>query len=394
MPKNVLPHLYEDLAQEAMFGIVVFDEAEGKSFYVNKMATQLLGCEDLRLIDLIPDRTQARSQLVSFSPEFLRHDGLYHDILLGAPDGRTLIANVGIKNTNVDNTPVNIIMFQDVSLQKKLQREITAKQTEINAAYTELLKQNQQLKELDIAKNRFIAITTHELRTPLSAMVASAEILKLGLYDNKEQMQEFVDIIHDQGQHLSDLVNDILDFAKIQAGKMDFYIEHQDLIPHLQGILRNFTDMAASNGVEIKFETHPEKLDCYFDEVRLRQVVSNIVNNGIKYNKNGGSLTVTIEESAEQVRVLFTDTGKGIPTDQFDKVFNEFETIGSVSQHHKGTGLGMPISRKLITGMGGNLDFTSTFGEGSTFWIEVPKTKVLGEEVYRPRPEKNGDLAA
>lgn len=394
MAKNVLPHLYEDLANDAMFGIIVFDEADGKSFYMNQMSVQLLGCEQMRLIDLIPDRASGRSQLVNFSPEFLRHDGLYHDILIGAPDGRTLIANVGIKNKTVDDKPVNIVMIQDVTLQKKLQREITAKQTEIHAAHSELLKQNQQLKELDVAKNRFIAITTHELRTPLSAMVASAEILKLGLYDNKEQMQEFVDIIHDQGKHLSDLVNDILDFAKIQAGKMDFYIENQNIITELLNILRNFTDMAASNGVEIKFENHPEKLDCYFDEVRLRQVVSNIVNNGIKYNKNGGSLTVTLEDSPEVARILFTDTGKGIPEDQFDKVFNEFETIGNVAQHHKGTGLGMPISRKLIHGMGGKLDFTSTFGTGSTFWIEVPKTKVLDEDVYRPRPEKTGDLAA
>lgn len=394
MNKNVLPHLYEDLAREAMFGIVVFDEEEGKSFFMNKMAVQLLGCEEMRLVELIPDRSQGRSQLVPFSPEFLRHDGLYHDILLGAPDGRMLIANVGIKNTKVDEKAVNIVMFQDVTLQKKLQREITAKQTEINAAYAELVKQNEQLKELDNAKNRFIAITTHELRTPLSAMVASAEILKLGLYDNPEQMQEFVDIIYDQGKHLSDLVNDILDFAKIQAGKMDFYIEMQDVVAHLEGILRNFNDMATSNSVTIVFEGHPEKCECYFDEVRLRQVVSNVVNNGIKYNKAGGSLTVQIEETSEKVKISFTDTGKGIPEDQFDKVFNEFETIGNVSQHHKGTGLGMPISRKLIVAMGGVLDFTSEVGVGTTFWVEIPKTKVLSDDVYRPRPEKSGDLAA
>lgn len=394
MPKHAFPHLYEDLAQEAMFGILVFDEEEGKSFFINKMAIQLLGREELHLVDLIPNTTTGRSQLIPFSPEFLRHDGLYHDILLGAPDGRTLIANVGIKNTKVDKKSVNIVMFQDVTLQKKLQREITAKQTEIHAAYSELLKQNHQLKELDNAKNRFIAITTHELRTPLSAMVASAEILKLGLYDNPEQMKEFVDIIYDQGKHLSDLVNDILDFAKIQAGKMDFYIELQDVVSHLQGILRNFGDMAAGNSVSIVFDNPPVKCDCYFDEVRLRQVVSNIVNNGIKYNKAGGTLSVVIEENAERVKVMFTDTGKGIPEDQFDKVFNEFETIGNVSQHHKGTGLGMPISRKLIVAMGGILDFTSQAGVGSTFWVEIPKTRVLDDEVYRPRPEKSGDLAA
>lgn len=378
-----------------MFGIAVFDLATAQSFYLNKMAVQLLNCEQLTLVDLNPPPTQARGQLVAFSADLFKHDGFYNDILVGSPSGRCLIANIGVKSTEVDGKSVQIVMFQDVTLQKKLQREITAKQNEIHQAYTDLLRQNEQLKELDKAKNRFIAITTHELRTPLSAMVASAEILKLELYDDSQQMKEFVNIIYDQGQHLSDLVNDILDFAKIQAGKMDFYIEDQNLIPHLQGILRNFTDMASNNSVEIKFENPPETVNCYFDEVRLRQVVSNIVNNGIKYNKAGGTLTVTIAESAEAVKVSFTDTGKGIAEDQFDKVFNEFETIGNVSQHHKGTGLGMPISRKLINGMGGKLDFTSIFGQGSTFWIEIPKTKVLTDEVYRPRPEKStGDLAA
>jgi signal transduction histidine kinase len=189
-------------------------------------------------------------------------------------------------------------------------------------------------------------------------------------------------------------VNDILDFAKIQAGKMDFYIDSLDLVLHVQNVLRNFGDMATANQVAI----HADKLNiqtiCYFDEVRMRQVISNIVNNAIKYNRKGGSLSVTVEDTPEKVKVSFEDTGKGMPKEEFDKVFNEFETIGNVSQHHKGTGLGMPISKKLIEGMGGIIGFTSELGVGTTFWIEVPKTKVLKEELYRPRPKNPEDLAA
>ncbi len=390
--KKLLGHLSEVLASEAMFGIAVF-EADGTSIYLNKMAVQLLACEQLKLHQLTPHAEDSRAQILAFSPEFLRHDGLYQDIMLRRPDGQTFIAIVGIRSVTVDATPLSILMFQDVTLQKKLQREITAKQAEIKAAYEELLKQNRQLKELDVAKNRFIAITTHELRTPLSAMIASAEILKLGLYDNPTQMHEFISIIHEQGQQMSDLVNDILDFAKIQAGKMDFYIEEQDLVPHLQTTLRNFNDMAQGNSVTIEADLGVDAV-CYFDELRMKQIVSNIVNNAIKYNRPGGSLTVTIEEDLKLVRVLFQDTGKGIPSDQFDKVFNEFETIGNVALHHKGTGLGMPISRKLLEGMGGKIGFTSELGVGTRFWVEIPKDKVLADEVYRPRPEKSGDLAA
>ncbi|MGE4133056.1 MAG: ATP-binding protein [Bdellovibrionales bacterium] len=393
MKEKVLAHLYEPLANEAMFGIVVFDQ-DGVSFYTNRMAEQMLGTTKLKLDDLAPDPTQGKGQFIAFSNDLFKHDGLYQDILVKSPNGRNFIANVGVRAMEVDSEPVRIIMMQDVTLQKKLQREITAKQTEIKAAYEELLQQNRQLKDLDVAKDRFIAITTHELRTPLSAMVASAEILKMGLFDTPEQMKEFIEIIHDQGIHLQDLVNDILDFAKIRAGKMDFYIEQHELGEFVQGILRNYEDMAQSSQITIEFEKPEAPLNCYFDEVRLRQVVSNIVSNGIKYNRSGGKLTVKIETAEGMLRATFKDSGKGIAKENFDKVFNEFETIGNVAQHHKGTGLGMPISRKLIEGMGGRLDFDSELGVGSTFWVDIPTEKVLDPSLYRPRPEKSGDLAA
>jgi signal transduction histidine kinase len=388
---RLLPHLYETIAHEAMFGIVVFDDT-GLCLFSNKMAGQMLGAESLRLTDLVP--AEIRPQFKSFSAEFIKHDGFYQDILVRKSDNSTFIANIGVRFIQVDGTSAHLLMLQDVTLQKKLQREIMAKQTEIKAAFEELLNQNRKLKELDYAKDRFIALTTHELRTPLSAMVASAEILKLGIYDNEEQMREFIDMIYDQGLHLQDLVNDILDFAKIQAGKMDFYIEMQDPAELAKGILHGFEGMAETDSVTLQIHVPSPSVACYFDELRLRQVLSNMINNAIKYNKPGGRVDVKFVDEAEIVKILVQDTGKGIPKDQFDKVFNEFETIGQVALHHKGTGLGMPISRKLTEGMGGKLCLDSELGVGTTFWVELPKTKVLSEELYRPRPDKLSGIAA
>lgn len=388
---RLLPHLFETIAREAIFGIVAFDH-EGRALFTNSTAEQMLATAEPLLSDLTP--ADVRPTLKSFALELIQNDGFYQDILVRRADQTTFIANIGVRHLQIDGQATRLLMFQDVTVQKKLQREITAKQTEIKAAFEELLNQNRRLKELDQAKDRFIALTTHELRTPLSAMVASAEILKLGIYDGPDQLKEFIEIIHEQGLHLQDLVNDILDFAKIQAGKMDFYLEPLDPRPLCAAIVHQFEGMAQANRVTLAVETaSTDDLTCYFDELRLRQIVSNIVNNAIKYNRPEGRVQVRFSREASEVHISVTDSGQGISPDQFDKVFNEFETIGHVAQHHKGTGLGMPISRKLTEGMGGRLDLASELGVGSTFTVKLPVTKVLEDDLYRPRPEKGGIAA-
>lgn len=380
MANTLSPQLFETIAGEAMFGIVVFD-LDGNTLYTNKLADDMLATRPATLSDLQP--ATEHPQLKSFTSDLLRHDGLYQDIMIRKGNG-SFIANLGVRTLTNTGT---LLMLQDVTLQKKLQREITSKQNEIKAAFEELLQQNRKLTELDHAKDRFIALTTHELRTPLSAMVASAEILKLGLYDGEDQLKEFVDMIYDQGLHLQELVNDILDFAKIQAGKMDFFITHSDPTTMAKSIFKNFEGMASANRVSLHVKGDGAPLLCYFDELRLRQVLSNIISNSIKYNRPDGRVELEFSDLGAAVKISVRDTGKGIPREQFAKVFNEFETIGEVAHHHKGTGLGMPISRKLTEGMGGKLELESEVGVGSVFWVELPKMKTLSEELYRPRPD-------
>jgi len=387
---KALPLLYRIIAEEAMLGFLIFNRT-GRCLFINAHGEQLLGIAKPKLKELFTatDRPPFRS----FNVDLLKHDGFYQDVMVQKADGG-FVANVGVKRVNVSGVHAVLIMLQDVTLQKKLQREISAKQNEIKAAFEELLKQNQQLKELDLAKDRFIALTSHELRTPLAAIYASAEILKMKLYDTPEQMTEFIEMIYEQGHHLQELVNDILDFAKIQAGKMDFFVGQYDLIPFVDAIMNHYVGMAEANNVKLECQKPSAPLPCYFDDVRLRQVLSNIINNAIKYNRQGGSVKIHFESSADMVKVFVEDSGKGIPADQFDKVFNEFETVGNMSQHHKGTGLGMPISRKLTEAMGGKLLLKSTVGVGSTFWVEVPAQKVLEESFYQKRPDASADFAA
>jgi signal transduction histidine kinase len=330
----------------------------------------------------------------AFSEEMLKIEGLQQDILMKKKSGLLLIANIGVKHIRVnDGTDRILVMFQDITIQKKLQREVQAKQDEIHKAFTELLEQNKQLKELDQAKDKFIALTTHELRTPLSAIVATAEVLQLGLHESEEQKAEFINTVHEQALALMELVNDILDLAKIRAGKMDYFVERIEMYPLVVKLAGNFDHMATQMKVGLKVEAPSEPLMAYVDTLRLKEVINNVLSNAIKYNREGGSVIVLFEEREGIVRLTVRDTGVGIAADKLKHVFNEFETVGHVNRHHKGTGLGMPISKRLVQGMGGDITLESEEGVGSSFFIDIPTAKVLDEEMYRSRPDAWGDLA-
>lgn len=387
------------LAEEAMMGFLTFNSATRKCTYANKLAREMIelstrtNLNDLKLDQLFP-APRPSPHFRAFNEELLLHEGVYQDVYIQKANHLSFIANVGIKKILYGEDYLLLLMLQDVTQQKKLQREIAAKQGELESAYQELLTQNKQLKELDLAKNRFIALTTHELRTPLSAMIASSEILKLGLYDDDEQLNEFVTMIYEQGIHLSELVNDILDFAKIQAGKMDYYLSELSVVALIENQVEALEQFAESNEVRLHFQKPEEPCLCYYDSVRMKQVINNIVNNAIKYNKPGGSVRVWVESTPDHHKIFVKDTGKGMNAEEMGKIFDEFETLGKVALHHQGTGLGMPITKRLIEGMGGQIQLESEPGVGSTFWVEIPRHKILDESLYRERPDQDGDLAA
>lgn len=395
---NPYSHLYQIIADEALIGLITFNLSNHQVVYVNRLGMELLAVPSLGDLQTFtlgslyppPDSRNPRA----FGDQWILADGLYQDMIVRRFSGQTLVANLGVKNLNIEGAPHLLLMIQDITLQKKLQREVQEKQQAIVLAYKELLEQNKKLRELDLAKTRFTALTTHELRTPVSAMAGAAEILKLKLYDTDEQLAEFVDIVYEQGKQLSALVNDILDFSKIQAGKMEYYVQEMDVGPVVKSIAEGLNTVAAGNQIQIHFDSPTQEMKCYFDDMRLKQVLANIMSNALKYNKPQGTVSITISQDESWTRVYVKDSGIGIAPEDLTKVFDEFETLGKVSQHHKGTGLGMPISLRLMTGIGGKIHLESEVGVGTTFWIEIPRTRILDDEVYRARPSQSDDLAA
>jgi len=390
---------FKEITDQSLIGFILFDTKGGHSIYSNAMAQQILEQTTdgpLLLTDLVAEASRRDLKFRPFNLELIQHEGLFQNIIVKKKTGSSFVASCGVRSIEIEGEVYTLLMLQDTTLQAKLQREVENKQNEIRVAYEELLVQNRQLKELDIAKNRFIALVTHELRTPASAVVATAETLKLGLYDTQEELKTFLNMIFDEGRHLLELVNDILDFAKIQAGKMEYYIEEADLGPLIAKVTETLMPVAQKSGIELKCRTPKNPVKCYFDSLRMKQILTNLISNGIKYNREKGHVEVFVENVENLVRVHIKDSGQGISEKNKKLIFNEFETLGKISSHSKGTGLGLPIAKKMIESMGGTIGLESVEGQGSDFWIDVPVNKVLGEsEHYRSRSEDGiEDLAA
>ncbi len=387
---------YKTIADEAMLAIVVVNGQTEQITYANARALEILEISpDENLLLIEPKEfccDPMEGDFKSFQCDIMKNPSFNEDVWMKGRSGKLFISRLRVQHIESLNGRLVVMMFEDATFEKKLQREIQTKQENLESMYQEVLEQNEALKALDKAKDKFMALTTHELRTPLSAIVATLDVLDMGMYDNQQQLDEFIDTMVAEARHLMEIVNDILDMAKIQAGKMDFYIQEDNLNTLLQGKISNFEQMAANKGVTLELQDGDQPKLAYFDELRLGQVVANVVNNAIKFNVEKGFVRIRVEDNGDLYRIIIQDSGKGIPKERFEKVFNEFETVGSVDTHQKGTGLGMPISKRLVEAMGGKITFDSEVGKGTTFMIDVPRTKVLGEEHYRLRPELGGDL--
>jgi signal transduction histidine kinase len=233
-----------------------------------------------------------------------------------------------------------------------------------------------QLRELDRLKSSFLANMSHELRTPLNSILGFADVIIEELDGPlTENMNNDLRLIQKNGQHLLHLINDVLDMAKIEAGRMNLNPEKFTAFEVLDEVTSITSTLASEKNLALFIDPESDQdVKIYADRTRLRQVMINLVNNAIKFTENG---KIAVKWCPGGAQVLFTvkDTGIGIPPDKLDAVFQEFTQVdSSTTRKAGGTGLGLPISRRLVEMHGGRLwaESTGVPGEGSTFFVELP----------------------
>jgi signal transduction histidine kinase len=217
---------------------------------------------------------------------------------------------------------------------------------------------------------------SHELRTPLNSIIGFADVLLEGLDgDLNERMEEDVSLIRQSGNHLRTLIGDILDMSKIEAGRMELRYEEVDIQRMAEDVIATTQPLATEKGLKLQFEQEGNVHPLEIDRTRIRQVMLNIVGNAIKFTEKG-SVTLKLSAKTDHLLVSIRDTGIGIKEDQLSIVFEQFRQIdGSLNRAVGGTGLGMPISKKLVEMHGGRIWVKSVFEQGSTFYFTIPYEK-------------------
>ena len=254
---------------------------------------------------------------------------------------------------------------RDVTERKRLDQVLLERNAELESARSVAEKAN-------LAKSDFLSSMSHELRTPLGAILGFAQLMESGLPPPTVSQRRSIEQILKSGWYLLDLINEILDLALIESGKLSLSLEPMTLAEVMQECRAMIEPQAQKRGITVAFPASEAPHFVHADRTRLKQVLINLLSNAIKYNRVGGSVVVDCAASTPgRIRIGVTDTGEGLTREALAQLFQPFNRLGQESKVEEGTGIGLVVAKRLVELMGGLIGAESTVGKGSVFWIEV-----------------------
>ena len=345
------------------YGIAI--TIEGKIVYINHAGAKIHGASS-------PSEIIGKSLLELIPPEYQKYA---NERFSKVEDGKAAPA-MEEKLLRLDGTEVDVEMgaipfiykgkeaiyavFQDITIRK-------------NAEALHL--ENLRLEHESKTKSEFLAAMSHELRTPLNAITGFSDIMSLGIGGSlNETYKGHVKDIHNAGEHLLLIIDDILDLSKVEAGKMELVIEKFSVHELLESTFTLIKIKAIKHNINIIRDIDSQLEFMEGDKQKIKQVLFNLLSNAVKFSKeNGGTITVAVKKIGGMVRFSVSDTGIGIEKKNLNKLFKEFQQLDSgITRKYGGTGLGLVISKKLVELHGGKMTVESIYGEGSTFAFALP----------------------
>jgi PAS domain S-box-containing protein len=250
-------------------------------------------------------------------------------------------------------------------------------------------KRVEEVERANKAKSEFLSRVSHELRTPLNAILGFGQLLER--QNPTETQRPRIRHILSAGKHLLGLINEVLDISRIESGRMQLSLEPVCAADALTEALDLMRPLAAQRSVQFStLASFDNSVFVLADRQRFKQVLLNLLANAVKYTPVSGTVSVSHNANGdENVRIVVHDTGPGIPNEKLERLFTPFERLGAEQSNVEGTGLGLALSQRLMQAMGGSIGVESTVGKGSTFWLELPRTKSPLQEL--PLREVNGD---
>ncbi|HEV2302363.1 MAG TPA: ATP-binding protein [Stellaceae bacterium] len=279
-------------------------------------------------------------------------------------------------------------LFRESDRRAQRELELADKQAKLEAANIDLQESKMRAEEASTAKSLFLANMSHELRTPLNAIIGFSEIIKKRARgpDGINRHAEYAEDIFTAGQHLSALIGNILDISKIEAGRMSLEDEVFEIADLAKACVSLLGQRARQNRITLETDFAKDALLIRGDGLKLRQALINLLSNAVKFTPAGGRVTLRLELASDGALVLsISDSGIGMSPDELTIALETFGQVdNALTKHYEGTGIGLPLAKRLVELHGGRLEIESIKNRGTTVRIRIPANRVVGRAAAAP----------